>query len=190
VKKKTCTDSLLRAFRSSFVISLLVTLSGPLLHAQEIHIRVLNARNGKPITNECLNLWLGPLHGQGLLAPTNNEGVVVLHLGDNQVTADAVSARACGGNASVGPKPFPKDSDGISVAGDYYIVCQEYGKFAPGEPPTSNSLKQMVPSYPIKKILESGVAAGNTCGKVRAEAKPGELVIFERPTTFGERLRQ
>lgn len=190
MKRKPSSISLCCIFRSGFIISLLVGFFGPLLHAQEINIRVLNARNGKPITNECLNLWLGPLHGQGLLAPTNTEGVVVLHLGDSKATAEAVSARACGGNASVGPVPLPKDDDGISVAGDYYIVCQEYGKFARGEPPTPDSLKQMVPSYPIKKILESGVAAGNTCGKFRAEAKPGELVLFVRPQGVFERLKQ
>jgi hypothetical protein len=33
----------------------------------------------------------------------------------------------------------------------------------------------------IKKILESGVVAGNTCGKFRAEPKPGELIFFVRP---------
>lgn len=59
---------------------------------QEIHIRVVNAHNGKPITNECANVWIGPPHGAGLIAPTNKDGVVVLHLARNEVTADSVFA--------------------------------------------------------------------------------------------------
>lgn len=55
--------------------------------AQEIHIRVLNAQNGKPITNECVNVSLGQWHGADLLAPANNEGVVVLHLANTEVMA-------------------------------------------------------------------------------------------------------
>jgi hypothetical protein len=38
------------------VLSVLVGLFGPLLAAQEIHIRVMNAHNGKPIKNECINV--------------------------------------------------------------------------------------------------------------------------------------
>lgn len=188
--RKTLTNLFLRVLRSGFVISLLVSLFGPLLYAQEIRVRVMNARNGKPITNECLNVSLGPWHGADLLVPTNKDGVAVLHLGKNEVTADAVSPRSCGGGAIVGPKPLPKDTDGISITGDYYIVCQEYGKFAPGEPATPNSLKEMVPLYPTKKILDSGVAAGNTCGKFKADAKPGELILFVRSQGFLERLKE
>jgi len=39
-----------------FLMLVLVGLAGPSLYGQEIHIRVLSARNGKPITNECLNV--------------------------------------------------------------------------------------------------------------------------------------
>lgn len=190
MKSKRRTDPSWRAFCKRFVISLLVGLYGPLVYAQEIHIRVINARNGKPITNECLNIWIGPLRGEGLLAPTNNQGIVVLHLGDDQVTADVVSPRACGGSAMAGPRPLARAEDGISVTGDYYVVCQEYGKFAAGEPPTPNSLKEMVPSYSIKKILALGVRASNTCGKFREEAHPGELILFVRPRKFSERMGQ
>jgi hypothetical protein len=66
------------------------------LHGQDIHIRVLNAHNGKPITNECINVSLGPWHGGDLIAPTNKDGIVVLHLRDNVVTADSVSPSRCG----------------------------------------------------------------------------------------------
>jgi hypothetical protein len=55
----------------------------------------VNAHNGKPITNECVNVWLGPSHGADLIAPTNKDEVVALHLARKEMTADSVArARA------------------------------------------------------------------------------------------------
>src|SRR5574340_1376651 len=104
----------------------------PVLHAQEIRIKVLNGRNGKPITNECLNVWIGAMLGQGLFAPTNNSGVVVLHLGNGEVKADSASVAACQTNAFVGPNPVPKGADSIFVTGGNYSDCQEWAKVVPG----------------------------------------------------------
>jgi hypothetical protein len=170
-----------RAFRRMVVVSVLVGLFGPLLHAQEIHIRVLNAHNGKPITNECVNVSLGPWHGADLLAATNKDGVAVLRMADNEVLAETAypgwPAQASGRS----------DVDAITISGDHYVACQEYRKITPGERPT-DSLNTM-PSYPVKRILEFGISAANTCGKFRAEAKPGELIFFVRPRTWLEKLK-
>ena len=167
-----------------------VAFFAPLLHAQEIHIRVLNARNGKPITNECVNVSLGSWHGGDLIAPTNKEGVVVLHFVGNQATADAVPGRTCNGMAALGPRNIPQGTDTLTIASDEYVACQEYGKIVPGEPATPDLLKNIMPSYPIKEILRSGIAAANRCGKFRAETKPGELIFFVRPRKFFERMGQ
>lgn len=172
-----------------FIWAAVASLVAP-LHGQDIHIRVLNARNGKPITKECLNVWVGPFRGAAMLAPTNNEGVIVLHLRGKVVVGEAVSPDPCSGRAVVGPRAVPGDLDGVTVAGGNYVVCQEYGRVVPGEPVTSNLVREVMPSYPIKKVLMSGVSAANTCGKFRAQARPGELVIFERPPTLWERLRE
>jgi hypothetical protein len=37
----------------------LAASSNQTLVAQDIHIRVMNANNGKSITDECLNIWIG-----------------------------------------------------------------------------------------------------------------------------------
>lgn len=164
------------------LISALVGLPGPLLHAQEIQIKVLNGRDGKPITNECVNVWIGTVYGAHLVAATNKDGVVVLHVEGRELVADA----ACPGWPVRASGPTVVNA--ITVAGDKYVACQEYGKFAPGERPTTNSLKDMIPSYPVKEIVDSGLSAANTCGKARATAKPGELVFFERPRGFWEKM--
>jgi hypothetical protein len=190
MKREMRTVPLSRAFRQVFIVWVLV-LFGLLLHAQDIRIMVVNAHNGKPITDECINIWLGPLHGAGLLVPTNHEGVVVLHLAGNEVAADAVSPRACNRTAVVGPTAIPNEVYAITLSGDYYVACQEYGKVVPGEPATPNLVRQRMPSYSIKKILESGVRASNTCGKFRAaQVRPGELIFYVRPRSFSERMRQ
>ena len=189
-KRTARTMPLSRAFPLASLLWLVVAFFSPPLDAQDIRIKVLNARNGKPVTNECLNVWVGPLHGPALPVPTNHEGVVVLHLEDSEVTPDAVSRSACNGNATNRPRSLPRDARTITIAGGNYVACQEYGKIVPGEPVTPDLVGRLMPSYPIQEILESGVAAGNTCGRFRAQAKPGELIIFVRPTTFWERLRQ
>jgi len=155
---------------------------------QDIRIRVVDARTGKAINNECVNVWFGSLHGAYLLAPTNNDGLVLLHLAKNEVTATTVSPTPCGSSAIFGPKLLLKDVDTIALTSDEYVDCQEWAKVIPGAAPKDNLSR--APSYPIKQILESGVVAGNTCGKARGEAKPGELVFFVRPATFWEKMRR
>ncbi|HKW75213.1 MAG TPA: hypothetical protein VJN64_06780 [Terriglobales bacterium] len=160
---------------------------GPLAWAQDIHIRIVNARNGKPITDECLNISLGKWHGAELLAQTNSDGAVVLHLKGGQVTVVTNSPKACNTEAIVGPKPFTDDKRSISVMGDIYVVCQEYGNNVSGQPPPFNG--DLIPTYAVTKILESGMTAANTCGKVRAQAGKGELLLFARPMSFWERMK-
>lgn len=188
MSRKIFTHKLFAPFCKTLFVAAIAGSLVPALNAQEIRIKVVNGRNGKPITNECLNVWIGAMLGQGLLAPTNNEGVIMLYLENGEVTADAASVRACNGNAFVGPNPVPKGADSIFVTGGNYVDCQEWAKVVPGGP-LKDALNR-APSYPIKKILKSGVSASNKCGKVRKEAKPGELIIFERPTTFWERLHE
>jgi|SRR5208283_1520991 len=188
MERKTRTLNLYGPLAKVLLISALLGLPGPLLRAQEIQIRVLNGRNGKPVTNECLNVWLGPLHGTGLIAPTNKDGIVVLHLENDQMTADAQSPHACNGMASLGPKVLPQGTDAITILPDEYMACQEYAKVP--NPAKPKFVAEVPPLYSIKKILESGVAASNTCGKFRAQAKPGELIFFVRPRSFWERLKE
>ena len=42
--------------------------------------------------------------------------------------------------------------------------------------------------YPVSTTIASGLVAKNNCSKKTATAKPGELVIFIRPTTWWEKF--
>lgn len=177
---------------TAFILGLiwaLVCLCPPRAGAQEIRIKVLNGRSGKPVTNECVNIWLGPYHGVDLIAPTNEQGVVVLHLENGRVWADHVPLRSCNRLAIYGPIGFPPGVKTLGVTGDYYNDCQEYAKVVPNAA-KPKFVRKIPPSYPIKDISESGISASNTCGKFRAKPTPGELIFFVRPRTFWQRMRQ
>lgn len=171
-------------FVRALLIWIFIASPGAALRAQEIHIRVLNGRNGHPITQECLNVWIGTRYGPHMVAATDADGVVVLRLVNNELVAE----NGCRGWPARASRP--SGTDAIALAGDKYVDCQEYGKVVPGEPATADLLKDIMPSYSIKKILESGVSAANKCGKFRGEAMPGELIFFVRTRSFLERTRQ
>jgi len=171
-----------------FLVCVVAFFLPSLLEAQEIRIRVLNARNGTAVTDECVNISLGSWHGGDLIAPTNKEGLVVLHFEGGQVRADAASSDTCNGLAVLGPKPVPAGVDTLAITSDKYVDCQEWAKVVPGEAP-KDALNR-APSYSLKKLVESGAAAGNRCGKFRAEAKPGELIFYVRPRSFLEKMRE
>jgi hypothetical protein len=91
--------------------------------------------------------------------------------------------------AALGPKVLPQGIDAVAIVPAEYLGCQEYAKFTPN--PAKPKFETMVPPvYSIKKIFESGVSASNTCGKFRAEPKPGELIFYVRPRSFLEKWRQ
>lgn len=162
---------------------LLLYLCAPRAFAQEFSIKVLDGRNGKPITKECLNLWVGTLAGPHLVAATNRDGVVVLRLSDDKI----VATTACHGWPV--QAAWPVGAEGILVTGDYYVACQEYASFVPNAKKPKFEAR-VPPLYSVKKIVESGFSTSNTCGKFRAEAKPGELIFYVRPQSFMEKMRQ
>jgi hypothetical protein len=158
---------------------LFVLRCGPLAPAQDIHIRVVNGRNGKPVTGECLNVWIGTGRESHLVAGTNKDGIAVLHVGNANISAET----PCQG----WPTRVSAHSDEIRVTGDLYVACQEYGKQIPGD--TATDPVRLIPSHSIRKIVESGVAVADTCGKQKAVAKPGELILFARPMSFWEKMK-
>lgn len=152
---------------------------------RRIRIRVLNAKNGKPITNECLNISIGSVASkEGLLAGTDKRGVVVLEWGQSEVIAE----RPCRGYAASRTERRPGVGT-LTITGDYYVACQEYAP-PPRHDTSVRSFAAAFPAYPVARILKSGVVSSNTCGKARAKPRPGELIFFERPRTFWEKLTE
>lgn len=81
--------------------------------------------------------------------------------------------------------PFEADDASIVVHSNYgpanwgYVNCDS----------VKTPALHRAPWYPIKQILQSGIAAPNDCNSRKAVAKPGEFVFFVRPMTFWEKMR-
>jgi hypothetical protein len=45
-------------------------------------------------------------------------------------------------------------------------------------------------NFSTKEVLDHGYASGNTCGKITASRQPGQVVLFVRPLTFLEKMKQ
>ncbi len=62
-----------------------------------------------------------------------------------------------------------------------YVLCQsrtsDYSWLAMGD-------------FAMKKALEQGIVTANTCGKTTVLPKPGEVIIFARPLSSWERLKE
>jgi hypothetical protein len=174
-------------FINSVALCALVLGSAFLLRAQDLRVRVVNGKNGRPVSEECLNVAIGGWHGANLIAPTDRSGVLVLHLKDGEISADSVAPRACNDMAFTGPVVIPKGTELLAFLPNWQISCEWHTANVPGAPVVFDRL---APSYSIQMILDSGVTTNNTCGKVRMKANPGELVLFVRPPTFWEAMRR
>jgi hypothetical protein len=171
---KTICDTYPIFVTMAFSVFLVAVLFVPAVNAQDIRIKVLDGRNGRVIREECVNVWVGHTIG-ALLVPTDNDGVALLHLTDNDAKISIQQSRsACGGYGVVGP--VVKYADTIEVSSGYYFDCRPFQKNAPRS------------TYLVKEVQQSGILTNNTCGKFKTEPEPGEITLFVRPLHWWERL--
>lgn len=158
-------------------------------NAQDIRVRVINGKNGKPVPDECMNIWIGGRRGAYLLALTDKTGNVSVHLQGGTATTDPMPPTACNGMGvgTTGPVSVPKGADAITLLPNRRVICEERHKFLPGEVVDPDKILN---SYSISGIVSSGISGSNTCGEIRIRANPGELVYFVRPPTFWENMRR
>lgn len=123
-------------------------------HAQtaEIHIRIVNGKNGRPIKNETLRVWTTRDHVDADLWPTDATGSVLLKVdGNAQIALDENLNASC--------RTLPANQQSFQLL------------------------------YSVAEILNKGISTENTCGTVLVAAKPGELILFERPFTLLEKVK-
>ncbi len=142
-----------------------------------IYIEELNAKSGRPISHDLVNIWLyeiaplwppnhypysGPT-STWQIKRTNHQGRIMIPISKND------------------------HGGGISILSANHHDCR---------PPIYDN--SVIPHYPrpaqsqvylLTKIISSGIVAENTCGKAEARSKPGTLIIFVRSFTFWERWR-
>lgn len=146
------------------------------VRGQEIRIKVLNARNGHRVRDDCISVWVGSPPYNGMAAPTHRDGVAVVHLTRDPNTVSAPTRGVCNGLGAV--DPLLEYGDTIRITSNYYMPCQPH-------PPDSPWL-----SFSVEKVLRSGDVSANYCGKIEASPKPGELILFVRPLHWWEAFRR
>jgi len=159
------------------------------LRAQQIRVVIIDARHGKPITDECINISLGPWHGTDLIAPTDKDGAVVLTLSSHEVVAKPVVGRNCNGMASTKPVRVESLPTDIAVLSDWYVSCQYSKKLTKDPAWLQASPSERIPSFSVKEILDTGIVATNSCSHLHPAAKPGDLFFIVRKRTFLEGMR-
>lgn len=93
--------------RRTIVVAALVCLAGFSLEAQDVHIRVLDGRNGQPVAKEHVQIILdnAPKGTRALDLPTDKDGNAVLHFDGKAVS--------------------------FEIEADYYIDCRPFQRNAP-----------------------------------------------------------
>lgn len=149
------------------------------VHAQTLRIKLVNGRNGRPIANSCINVWVGNAQKEAMAIPTDGDGVATLRLTENDGEVDVHERwKPCGHFGVI--NPIVKYSDSFRVNAGY-VLCQ------PHKPDYS---WLSIEPFSTREVLRSGVVTANLCGEAKASAEPGELTVFVRPLTFWEKMKE
>lgn len=159
---------------------LLLTFSSAFpLSAQTIEVKLIDGRNGHPIANSCVNVWVGNEQKDALAIPTDNDGVARLRLTDSDAEINTQNRwKQCGAFGVINPVVRFESSVTINAG---YVLCQPQG--------TEYSWLALK-NFPTEQILADGVVTPNACGKHTARREPGELIVFVRPLSFWDKFKQ
>jgi len=168
-------------FGTANFLSLFVILCGASLSAQTLEIKLVDGRNGRPMVGKSsyVNVWVGKERKQSIAIPTDGNGIARL-----QLTLDIAKinvpepSKDRGSIVMVNPVLKYNDSIQINVP---YALCgsggSDYSWLRPEQ-------------FSTKEILQHGYISPNTCGEVTLSPKPGQVILFVRPLTWREKLKQ
>ena len=169
------------SFRSvvRFLSLLILTESGVILCAQTVTIKLVNGRDGHPMSNSHVNIWVGTKRKEAMVIPTDKDGVARLRLAANNDEVNLhMREEYFGDNIVIDPIMKYDELIGVNVP---FVICyphvRDYSWLA-------------VTNISTKQLLQQGIVWPNSCGKATASPKPGELVIFVRPLSWWEELKQ
>jgi|SRR5579862_2733598 len=129
-------------------------------------------------TSSYVNVWVGAERKEAIVIPTDGKGVARL-----QLTLDT------------GKVNIPNSKNSGSIVVDHPIVKYDESfrinaPYASCESGGSNYSWLGSANLSTKEILRRGYASPNTCGKVTVSPQPGQVILFGRPLTLWERLKQ
>jgi hypothetical protein len=152
---------------------------GTVLSAQALEIKLIDGRNGHPVADACVNVWVGNEHKDALVVPTDRTGVAHLRLTNQDDEVDTQNrSKACGGFGVINPVMKYSASVRVNVG---YVWCRPRG---------TDSSWLAIEDFPTEQLVRQGVVSANTCDKLVASPRPGERIIFVRPLNFWEKFKQ
>jgi len=158
----------------SLLLLLGVALGG---NAQSIRIKLVNGRNGRPMANSCVNTWVGTERKTAMAVPTDKDGVARLYLTDKDAEINTQSQwKNCGDLGVLNPIVRYSDTIGINAS---YVLCERKSDYS----------WLLIQRFPTAKVLHDGIVSSNTCGRAKATAEPGEIILFVRPLTWWEKFK-
>ena len=164
-----------------FLVPLFLILCGAPLSPQTLEIRLVDGRNGRPMAGAAsyVNVWVGTERKEAIAIPTDGNGVARL-----QLTLNA-------GEINI---PNPSNDRGSIVVANPVVKYNESLRinvpFASCGSGGSNYSWLESEQFSAKQILQHGYVSPNTCGKPTASPNPGQVILFVRPLTWWEKLKQ
>jgi hypothetical protein len=185
------------------LLALLFVASFPTaLHAQTIEIKLVNGRNGRPISGgSCLHIAAGV---RGLPMPaiaTDGDGVARIRFTDKDSEENIFKVDACKGEwtlwgrlrapGMITPVFKYADSIWINTTPGHRFGNNHYGYIPCWVDANKNKYSWLsTTDFSTRDVLEHGVVTVNTCGKTTASPQPGQLILFVRLPTNWEAWRQ
>jgi hypothetical protein len=156
---------------------LIVASSGTALRAQTVEIKLLDGRNGRPMADTCIGVFVSTFDRM-LGIQTDKNGITSLRLTENDAEVDTRNRpNGCGDWSVI--NPIVKYSEVITINAGY-VLCQ---------PHTPDHSWLATKEFSTKDVIQSGVVTANTCGKATASPTPGEIILFVRPLTWWEKFK-
>lgn len=163
-----------------FLVLFFLISCGMSLSAQTLEIKLVDGRNGHPMvgTSAYVNVWVGTERKEAIAIPTDGEGVARLQLTHNPGQVNIPNSKNAGSIVVDHPTVKYDKSFRINVP---YVLCGSE---------RSNYSWLRTENFSTKEILHNGYASPNTCGKVTLSPQPGQVILFVRPLTWWEKLKQ
>jgi hypothetical protein len=112
-------------------------------------------------------------------AITDENGVAKLRLTDKDSEVDVRRRwKDCGDFGVIDPVVKYNDSIRINAG---YVLCQ---------PHTRDYSWLSLTDLSMEQLIQRGIVTPNSCGKATASPKSGEVVIFDRPLNWWDKLKE
>jgi hypothetical protein len=149
-----------------------------ILFSQTIKVKLVNGRNGLPMSHTCVDLGIGHIDHM-LSIPTDGDGVAKFSVTDDDAEINMAKRwNECGSWGVIDPIVKHDGIFGLHIG---YVLCQS-GKS------DYSWLARM--TFSTNEVLRQGIVMQNSCSKITALPKTGEVIIFVRPLNLWEKLRQ